>query len=519
MVDIFKISINNEGWGPVGQIENVFPHIPYAPFSKADKLGKAADWTPTSRQYTARPSQSVATAFNTFENEDEEDFSLVDTKQPKKTYGARKNYPKMRQTNVRQKVAPPPNWQQPPRTKASRNKKTQNKYYQSQYQGYSAKQGKKFNPSIDPSPSWGDPVQMIEFQTLQNLEIIAPPQGETLKSCGRAEKYNELYDKIVPKSEKTLEKETERKKFRVTTSSDPIINKMSAEKPGDGITTVYATDTIISVLMCTIRSMYSWDIKIRKVNGVIFLDKREDSGLDYLTVNENATEPPLDEDPHMSCNNVDQLHQEATYLNFSFSQQLLLKDQDKAIQLADGNPFTSEHDLSAASVIYRYRKFDLGDGIEMIVRTEVDGYRSGLTEPNYLVIKALNEYDTKITGGWRSKLETQKAGCFATEVKNNGNKLTKWAVQAHLAAADEIKLGYVSRIHPRDPYNHVILSVNTHTVQDFIREIGTHFGKLWTVLKFLLGEFAKLKDGSYFIMREGSKKQLLIYNIDKEEEN
>jgi len=155
----------------------------------------------------------------------------------------------------------------------------------------------------------------------------------------------------------------------------------------------------------------------------------------------------------------------------------------------------------------------------MIVRTEVDGYRSGLTEPNYLVIKALNEYDTKITGGWRSKLETQKAGCFATEVKNNGNKLTKWAVQAHLAAADEIKLGYVSRIHPRDPYNHVILSVNTHTVQDFIREIGTHFGKLWTVLKFLLGEFAKLKDGSYFIMREGSKKQLLIYNIDKEEEN
>jgi len=124
---------------------------------------------------------------------------------------------------------------------------------------------------------------------------------------------------------KTLEKETERKKFRVTTSSDPIINKMSAEKPGDGITTVYATDTIISVLMCTIRSMYSWDIKIRKVNGVIFLDKREDSGLDYLTVNENATEPPLDEDPHMSCNNVDQLHQEATYLNFSFSQQLLFK--------------------------------------------------------------------------------------------------------------------------------------------------------------------------------------------------
>jgi len=135
------------------------------------------------------------------------------------------------------------------------------------------------------------------------------------------------------------------------------------------------------------------------------------------------------------------------------------------------------------------------------------------------VIRALNEYDTKITGGWRSKLETQKAGCFATEVKNNGNKLSKWAVQAHLAAADEIKLGYVSRIHPKDPYNHVILTVSTHTPQEFVNLIGVKFDKLWTVLKFLLGEFAKLEDGSYYIMREGSKKQLLIYNIDNEEEN
>jgi len=199
---------------------------------------------------------------------------------------------------------------------------------------------------------------------------------------------------------------------------------------------------------------------------------------------------------------------------------LLFKDEDKAFKLADSNPFSSSvHDHSLASVIFRYRKFDLGDGIVLVTRTEVDGFRSDKNKPNFLVIKALNEYDTKITGGWRSKLETQKAGCFATEVKNNGNKLAKWAVQSHLAGADEIKLGYVTRVNPRDSYTHAILAVTTHTPQEFVSQIGTDFGKLWSVLKFLLGEFSKLEDGSYFIMREGSKKQLVIFNTDKEEEN
>jgi len=287
----------------------------------------------------------------------------------------------------------------------------------------------------------------------------------------------------------------------------------------DETANIYATDTILSILMCTIRSTYSWDIKIRKELGVIFLDKREDSSLDFLTVNENATEPPMDEDPHMACNNVEELHNEATFLNFSFSQQLLLKDEDKVYQLASPNPFTSAHDPSVASVIYRYRKFDLGDGLTLVTRTEVDCYKSDKSKPSFVVIRALNEYDPKITGGWRSKLETQKTGCFSTEVKNNGNKLAKWASQAHLADADEIKLGYVSRVHPRDPFNHVILGVTTHTPKDFVREIGTDFGRLWSVLKYLLGEFAKLDDGSYYIMREGSKKQLLIYSTDAEEEN
>lgn len=58
---------------------------------------------------------------------------------------------------------------------------------------------------------------------------------------------------------------------------------------------------------------------------------------------------------------------------------------------------------------------------------------------------------------WRQKLETQRGAVLATELKNNANKLAKWTAAALVAGADMIKLGYVSRAHPRDSHNHVIL--------------------------------------------------------------
>ena len=58
---------------------------------------------------------------------------------------------------------------------------------------------------------------------------------------------------------------------------------------------------------------------------------------------------------------------------------------------------------------------------------------------------------------WRQKLENQRGAVLATELKNNANKLAKWTAAALVSGADIIKLGYVSRNHPRDNKNHVIL--------------------------------------------------------------
>jgi translation initiation factor 3 subunit D len=59
----------------------------------------------------------------------------------------------------------------------------------------------------------------------------------------------------------------------------------------------------------------------------------------------------------------------------------------------------------------------------------------------------LNEYDPKQTGDWRKRIDAQRAGVLATELKNNSNKLAKWTSQALVAGTDTIKLGY-ARVLP-----------------------------------------------------------------------
>lgn len=47
--------------------------------------------------------------------------------------------------------------------------------------------------------------------------------------------------------------------------------------------------------------------------------------------------------------------------------------------------------------VYRYRKFDIGNDLHVIVRCEHDGYIQGANgEKQFLTVKALNEWDSKV---------------------------------------------------------------------------------------------------------------------------
>ncbi|KAI3778293.1 hypothetical protein L2E82_07480 [Cichorium intybus] len=81
-------------------------------------------------------------------------------------------------------------------------------------------------------------------------------------------------------------------------------------------------------------------------------------------------------------------------------------------------------------------------------------------QKSFLTLNTLNEFDPKYSGvDRRRKLDTQKGAVLATKLKNNANRIAKWTTQAILASADMMKLGYVTRVYPRDHFNHVISAV------------------------------------------------------------
>jgi len=519
------------GWGPSSAPKETFLDIPYAPFSKGDKLGKAADWTNTNRQpnFPVRGQSLVTTSFNTFEDEEEEDFSTVDNRVYQKAgaFNNRRNYMQRNQNKLRQqpRARGGTNWQDQGPTKRGKggqrpgkqgfgNKKgIQNKRW-----AFNPRPNRKFSSSIEVQPTWGDPLFNIEFSVLNaaRLERSQIPVGETLSTHGRLEEYNPLYDKVSTRLERPLERQwaLERKFYQVTTSDDPVLTNLVKQDTGN----VYATDSVLAVLMSALRSAYSWDILVtRDKDGNLFLDKRDDSLFDFHTVNENSSEPPAD-DAELGPNAAEALSKEATFLNYSFSQQLLQKDPAHELKYPNPNPFQSTEDEKVASVAYLYRSFDFGDGVKLVARTEVDGYQLQDGDPKLISLKALNEYDPRITGGWIKKLESQKAGCFATELKNNNCKLTKWMIQAHLAGVSLLKIGYVSRSSPKDPFSHVILSITEHVPNEFVHEIGADYAQLWGSLKHIIDQLRKLKEeGTYIILRDPNKKQLQIYKVPAEE--
>jgi len=327
-------------------------------------------------------------------------------------------------------------------------------------------------------------------------------------TCGILEGFNQSCSRVSCKTDKPLEKHwsMERTFFRVTTSDDPVIKKFAQSNTG----TVFATDAIITHLMSIPKSVFPWDLVVRKKGNQLFFDKPK---FDYLSVDENSNEPPrADTEPP---NNAAALSQEATFINQNFSQQILLKEA-KSFRMNKPNPFVTNKNEKVASVAYRYRKWKIGDH-ELVCRCEMDGVMPDKNgAPVFMVIKALNEYDPKLTGDWRQKLDSHRGGVLASEIKNNACKFTKWVAQAVLADADSFTLGYVARQKPKDNMNHVILGVQTYNSKALASTtLQMNMNDLWGSIKFFIDTFMKLEEGKYILMKDPEKPLMKLYKTNE----
>jgi translation initiation factor 3 subunit D len=363
-------------------------------------------------------------------------------------------------------------------------------------------------------------IQEIAFGDLEKAKLSAKPTNvETLRECGTLQHWNSMYDMTSPQNTVRLARFPKREHFTTTTSDDPVLQELvaaadAAAAADEGPARVYATDTILAVMMAAPRSVTSWDLVVTRKGKTLIFDKRADSRIDYVTVNENWNEVLNQEKD--SINTPAKLSTEATLITHSFSQQALTSRKPKK-ELKEANPFADavSDGNEAAATAFRYRRFDFGDDIALTTRTSVDGYNTVRGEKLLCSIKALNEFDSKLSGNvdWRQKIEAQIGAVIATEMKNNSNKLTQWTAQAVLSGVDELKLGFVSRIHSKDREKHEVLKTQTHKIRPFAQSLNIKISELWGTLKFLVDAFLEQPDGLYLLLKDPNQPNMKIYSL------
>ncbi|XP_064406956.1 eukaryotic translation initiation factor 3 subunit D-like [Halichondria panicea] len=495
---------NPSGWGPCDLPEQ-FKDVPYQPFSKADRVGKVADWSGSMYQ-DRRTANKYGNTYGQGgqqyayrHEEDESSFQLVDTAKVKANTSHRR--PKYNQQKIRRDREKREERRMGGKQQIAKGKlKERDRWRQQQH-----KRIKKFMrlgshydrsnqvpikpraPSVSVKHDW-PVVSEIDFTQLGKLHL-KPEEPTELRLCGSLGCYDIGMEKRVSLRNPTRLQTYNRIFHKVTTTDDPIIRKL-VKSPECADVKVFGTDIILSTLMTCSRSKYSWDIVATRIGQHLFFDKRDDSQFDLLTVSETSKEPPQDvEDVKNPMNLPNNLAIEATYINQNFSQQILLEGPGRTVDLNEPNPFAGDEPEQIASVGYRYMKWDLGGGVGLVARCEYDAVMPYHGQKKVFInVKALNEWDPKQCGGveWRMKLESQKGAVFATELKNNSFKIAKWAMSSLLAGSSFIKFGYVARRNPRDSNSHHIVGIQTVKPLELAQQTSLDVGNAWGVLRAII---------------------------------
>ncbi|KRX68547.1 Eukaryotic translation initiation factor 3 subunit D [Trichinella sp. T9] len=529
-----KIVINPNGWGPVS-IPESFRCLPYQAFDKSERISKIADWTGQLSREERRYGQGRYAAANAnaaastnqyayYHEEEETAFQLVDGARSTKSAPTR-NY-RLRQLQLARRQMQKDRERQSQTQISSKHAKNREKDRHNQWRVFQKafrqrqrydrrgqKQVKSRLPSVTIKPEW-EMLEEFDLAQLQKMNLPSVGDGEDIENerYGTLEYYERSFDRITGRNEVQLRRFF-KSYYTISTTDDPVIERL-AKNPHY---TVFATDVIIATLMCCTRSVYPWDIVIHRIGNKLFFDKRSSSKIDFPTVSETAIEPPQDEGN--SINSPHFLALEAMFVNQNFKQQVLKSDDEKYAFEHPDVPFVDENDPNrenVASIGYRYRTWDLGNDVNVVIRCEHDGVmKSPENETQFLTIKAFNEWDYRFSGGieWRSKIDTQRGAVLATELKNNSCKLAKWTVQALLAGSHYLKFGYISRIHTRDTTQHVILSTQQFRPAEFANQINLNMDNAWGILRCFIDKCFELPSGKYLLMKDPNKPVMLLYKV------
>jgi translation initiation factor 3 subunit D len=354
---------------------------------------------------------------------------------------------------------------------------------------------------------------------------------EDLIKCGQLAAYDKAFDKVSARKPLAVKKFDNINFYNVSTSQDPVMEELitraaESEDMSENSLLIACTDQVLSVLMAANRSVYSWDLVITRNGNTILIDKRDSAAcIDFQTVNENAQDPPsFDEnlDPLQQINSPVKLGVEATAVSQNITQMLLSGENIEEMEYP--NPFFDEEDDSSAPACttYVYRKTfipatatSIGRDLNFILRGEVNAKSVG-----NVAIKTLTEYDSKLTN-WKDSFErNRETAVFATEMKNNSSKISRWLASCVVSDCDTLKVGFVARKNEEDPWNHQLLAVQTHSVSDLMAQMAMSQQSMWSSVLSLIEQIVGIEEetvGRYLIVKDPAKPVLNLYAIPWDE--
>eukprot|EP00591_Stephanopyxis_turris_P000667 CAMPEP_0195511032 /NCGR_PEP_ID=MMETSP0794_2-20130614/3494_1 /TAXON_ID=515487 /ORGANISM="Stephanopyxis turris, Strain CCMP 815" /LENGTH=587 /DNA_ID=CAMNT_0040638565 /DNA_START=31 /DNA_END=1794 /DNA_ORIENTATION=+ len=557
-----KVTDNTGAWGPLEDsfpeefegLESIFTHFDKNEYLRPNVADFTRSWHRTNKHKNGEENENLA-----FKHDDEEDngFMVVDNvKSARQKQMARRTPGRRRHNNRTMNLMANKDGdlkkikRRPVKTRYERRReKMRNRgIHRHDRHEITTRQA-----SIEPETTW-EVVEQFELKNLEKMRLTkkvvdkegkpvlnkdgsqketvatSAPAGVDLEDgwMGYLDYYDNRYERVDTKHFKKLNL-TDRNFYYVTTSEDDFLQHCAQH----GIGNVIGTDALIAHLMVCQRSNYPWDIIVKKVGKTVLFDKRHDSEIDYVTVNETSYRKPDPEDP-VEINRPSELSEEATRINQNFSQQVLLpfdgteKTAKNRKHYPRGNPFTpddsdddsddDEEEGDPASIAYRYRMWKVDEDITLVARCELHGLQKLSGKPDRLMTTyALNEYQpSKGSSNWRRILDSQRGAVFATEIKNNVNKLWKWTAQSLLAGADTMKLGFVSRRKADSAESHVILGTQFYQPSHLANQINMNLSNIWGVLQTLVRTVRAQPDGKFVIHKHPNKPILTVYKVPQD---
>lgn len=524
-----KVNLNQYGWGPdlcdsntVSTCLQNLTKYPFEPSIKAERLGRVCDFTFASYQRNIKDNAKFGNLPPGYEEESK--FQTVDTRPTPKVkgrYNQRKVQKQTAQAYAQKEM-------QEAELQGRQKKIMQKKQLANQirFQRMYNRNRTFAEWSIEPTNEWVVEGE-IQLNQLRKQHVAANDvHVEDICWKGEVKYYNkDLERQITSKTSAPLSHLSNSLDFYWISTSDDAIIKEQIMREDKKINAV-ATDQILACLMAASQSKYSWHINVTKIEDKLIFDKTDGSIVDLLTVNETATEPPPPEDPN-KLNRPPALGFEAVKINQNFRQATL---KNEVAELHEKPPFVESGD-TPASIAYRYRMFTLPPltrlsynefekhPVTLVTRGEVNAKILNSEPGNgYVSICALNEYDLKNRKNWRCQIENQRGALFATEIRNNANKLQKWVAQAMISGCEQLKLGYITRKAYNDAENHLILSIQSYKTDDLGIQIGLKPENAWGIIRSIIDLLMQKSDGRYVLLKDPMQPIIRLYKRPDDEE-